>query len=417
MITRMGLILGIAAALAAVLPCPAFAAPAERPNFILILADDLGVECLGSYGGTSYPTPNLDALAASGTRFTHAYSNPKCSPSRVNLLTGRYGFRTGQDWGVLPESEITFAQVVGAAGVKTAVAGKWQMSLLKDNPMHPKEKGFEESSLWAWHEGPRYWQPMIWQNGTLRHEEITDRYGPDVYSEFLIDFMRENREGPFLAYYPMCLPHFAKTDGDYVEPPGPDGKYQTYPEMIAQMDRLVGEIVRAVDELGIREKTLILFTGDNGTPGGIVSQRNGRPVKGGKAKHTDAGTHVPLIASWPGTTPAGATCDDLIDFSDFMPTFAELAGAALPADRPIDGRSFVRQLKGEPGTPRTWAYTEFEGLGWIRNHHWKLYTDGRFFDMQADPEEKQPLDAAALDGEAEKARAALQAELVNLRGA
>lgn len=388
----------------------------SRPNVLLIMADDLGVECLGSYGGTSYPTPNLDALAASGTRFTHAYSTPKCSPSRVNLLTGRYGFRTGEEWGVLPAGEITFGNIVQAAGVKTAVAGKWQMSLLKENPNHPHESGFDAYSLWAWHEGPRYWQPMIWQNGRLLHEEIADRYGPDLYTAFLIDFMREHREGPFLAYYPMCLTHFPKTNGPYVEPPGPDGKHQTFAEMVAQMDRLIGELVRALEELGLRENTLILFTADNGSPNKVVSVRDGKEVKGGKAKHTNGGTHVPLIASWPGTTPAGAVSEDLIDFSDFLPTFAELFGAKLPADRPIDGRSFALQLKGQAGNPRAWAFTEFEGLGWIRNQGWKLYTDGRFFDMASDPEEASPLEASGLAGDAAAAHAFLKKELVNLRG-
>jgi len=392
------------------------AAADTRPNVILIMADDLGVECLGSYGGTSYATPNLDALAESGTRFTHGYSTPKCSPSRLNIMTGRYGFRMPQVWGHLPDDEITFGSVLRDAGVKTAVAGKWQMALLKDNPRHPQEKGFDESSLWAWHEGPRYWQPMIWQNGVLRQEDIADRYGPDVYTEFLIDFMRENKEGPFFAYYPMCLPHFAKMDGLYVEPVGPNGRYQTYKEMVEQMDRLVGEIVRAVDDMGIRENTLILFTADNGTPNKIVSMRDGEEVKGGKAMHTNAGTHVPLIASWPGTTPKGSVCDDLIDFSDFMPTFAELANATLPADRVIDGRSFLPQLKGQPGSPRSWVYTEFEGLGWIRDKDWKLYTDGRFFDMKADPEEERPLEGEALEGRAAAERATLQAALKDLRG-
>lgn len=391
------------------------AAAGKPPNVVLIMADDLGVECLGCYGGTSYETPNLDALAESGTRFTHCYSTPKCVPSRINILTGRYGFRTGQQWGHIPEGEVTFGSVLQQAGVKTAVAGKWQLALLKDRPNHPREKGFGESSLWAWHEGPRYWNPMIWQNGQLRHKEIADRYGPDVFTEFLIDFMRENKEGPFLAYYPMCLPHFAKTGGSYEEPVGPNGRYQSYKELVEQMDRLVGEIVRAVDELGIRENTLILYTSDNGTPGRVVSLRDGQEIQGGKGEHTNAGTHVPLIASWPGTTPSGATCDDLIDFSDFMPALAELAGTVPPPDRPIDGRSFAPQIKGQPGTAREWVYTEFKGLGWIRDHHWKLYTDGRFFDMRADPEENRPLEAAALGEEAAKAQETLRAQLVKLR--
>lgn len=391
------------------------AAVSKRPNVLLIMVDDLGVECLGSYGGTSYATPNLDALANSGIRFTDCHSNPKCSPSRVNIMTGRYGFRTGQVWGHIPDEEITFGTVLSEAGYATGLAGKWQMALLKDDPTHPRKKGFQESSCWAWHEGPRYWNPMLWQNGQLRSEDIAGRYGPDVFTEFLTDFMGSPRSGPFFAYYPMCLTHFPKKGGQYKEPFGPNGRYQTFGEMVERMDSLVGQLVRTLDDLGIREDTLILFTADNGTPKQVTSTVNGREVQGGKGLHTDAGTHVPLIASWPGTTPVGKTCGDLVDFSDFMPTLAEAADATLPQDRVIDGRSFLPQLKGQPGKPRDWIYTEYEGLAWIRNKRWKLYSDDRFFDMKQDPQEEVPLVSSALSEEAKRARDWLKREIETLR--
>lgn len=387
----------------------------ERPNILLIMADDLGMECLGAYGGTSYETPHLDALAESGMRFTQCYSNPKCVPSRVNILTGRYGFRTGQEWGHIPDDEITFGTLLQDAGYQTALAGKWQLGLLKDNPDHPREKGFGQFSVWAWHEGPRYWDPLVWENGVLKDDAIADRYGPDVFTDFLIEFMTANRERPFLAYYPMCLPHFAKTGGKYEEPKGPNGDYQTYAEMVARMDARVGRLVAAIDALGLRDETLILFTGDNGTPGQVTSQVDGRTIKGGKGKHTNAGTHVPLIASWPGTTPAGSTCNDLIDFSDFLPTFTDLTGARPPQDRPMDGRSFLPQLQGAAGAPRDWVYTEFNGLGWIRDKNWKLYSDGRYFDMARDPREKKPLSANELAGDGAAAHAQLKQALMDLK--
>jgi arylsulfatase A len=178
------------------------------------------------------------------------------------------------------------------------------------------------------------------------------------------------------------------------------------------MDKLVGRIVDTLDELGIRENTLILFTTDNGTPNGfitrtektsngkykyvkepIVSHANGKTFIGGKGKLTDAGTLVPLIANWPGTTPAGRVCNDLVDFSDFMPTFAELACAKLPSDRVIDGKSFVSQIKGQKGTPRKWAYCQWKGKAWVRNKRWKLYRDGRLYDIKNDPLEKSPIHA------------------------
>jgi len=378
----------------------------NKPNILLIMADDLGFEGLGCYGGTSYATPNLDALARGGTMFANCHSTPKCSPSRVTIMTGRYTFRTTTKWGHIPDSEVTFGSVLAAAGYKTALAGKWQMALQKDNPKHLAQKGFEQSCVWAWHEGPRYWKPVIYRNDKILGG-TSERYGPDVYTDFLVDFMKTNRENRFLAYYPMCLTHFPKGD----EPKGPDGKWETFKEMVENMDRKVGELVAALDKLGLRENTLILFTTDNGSPTKVTSRMGDREVRGGKAKLTDAGTHVPLIANWAKTTPAGTVCQDLIDFSDFMPTLAELAGGNLP-DIKIDGTSFVPQLKGKKGNPREWIYTEYSGKSWARTKQWKLYRDGRLYDMKNDPLEKAPVGKAPASAEI---RSKLQSILNDLK--
>ena len=180
--------------------------PPRRINIVLIMADDLGYECLGSYGGTSYRTPNLDALAASGMRFTNCFSTPKCSPSRVTIMSGRYTLRTTTTWGQLPKNEITFGHVLRDAGYATALAGKWQMVLLKKDPGHVRHFGFQESAVWAWHEGARYYKPMLYHNDTVM-ANTKDKYGPDLYCDFLIDFIETNKDKPFLAYYPMALTH------------------------------------------------------------------------------------------------------------------------------------------------------------------------------------------------------------------
>ena len=146
--------------------------PPRRINIVLIMADDLGYECLGSYGGTSYKTPNLDALAASGMRFTNCFSTPKCSPSRVTIMSGRYTLRTTTTWGQLPKNEITFGHVLRDAGYATALAGKWQMVLLKKDPGHVRRFGFQESAVWAWHEGARYYNPMLYHNDTVMANTI-----------------------------------------------------------------------------------------------------------------------------------------------------------------------------------------------------------------------------------------------------
>jgi arylsulfatase A-like enzyme len=407
--------------------------PPERPNILLIMADDVGREVLGCYGGESYETPNIDRLAAGGTRFTYAFSCPVCAPTRVKIMTGRYGFRTTQKWGHIPPEERTFGHVLGDAGYATAIAGKWQMALLKNDPDHVRKTGFQKSCVFGWHEGPRYFGAFVYENGKpVRYPD--DVYGPDVYVDFLVDFMKANRDRPFLAYYSMALCH-AVSDDFWPPPPTPPGekRYRSYARCVAAMDERVGRIVQAVEDLGLRERTLVLYTTDNGTPASFIveakevdgkhkyptepvtSKWGGRMVRGGKGRMTDLGTRVPLIAHWPGVVPAGRVCDDLIDFSDVFPTLAELAGAAVPDDRPIDGRSFAPQLCGRRGNPRPWAYNQNKDDAWVRTHRWKLYRDGRLFDLEADPDEKKAIGPDGASDEAAAARRRLQAVLDGLK--
>lgn len=376
----------------------------KRPNIVFIMADDVSCEALSCYGGTTYKTPNIDKLAQTGTRFTHCYSSPVCAPTRVKLLTGRYGFRNYKKWGHIPDDEITFGHVLKDAGYATALAGKWQMILQKEDPNHITKMGFEQNCVFGWHEGPRYHGPFIYENGKSRAEP-NDEYGPVIFCNFITDFIKDNNDKPFLAYYSMCCAHAISNDLPTPPPVGPNGRYQTYKELVEYMDKLVGRVVKTLDELGIRESTVILFTGDNGTPGNFItgfengkyiedpiySQAKGELFIGGKGKLTDAGTRVPLIANWPGITPAGRVCDDLVDFSDFMPTFTELACGELPKDRIIDGKSFVPQIKGQKRKPRKWAYCQWKGKAWVRTQRWKLYRDGRLFDIPKDPLEKFPI--------------------------
>ena len=362
----------------------------NTPNIVLIMADDFGYENLGCHGGTSYKTPNIDKLAQTGIRFDHCYSAPVCTPSRVRLLTGRYSFRTGNEWGHIPPNEITIASILQKAGYATAISGKWQLNLLKENPQYVFEKGFNEYCCWGWHEGPRYWNPLIYQNGKML-ESIQNKYGPDVFTEFIIDFIARKKNKPFFAYYAMNLTHFPKKKGPYVEPKGPNGRYQTYSEMVEKADDLIGRIVRKLDDLNLRKNTIIIFTGDNGTPKTVTSKMGDRKIKGGKGKLTDAGTHVPLIVNWSGNTPAGTVCNDLVDFSDFFPTLTEIAKAEFPKQVKIDGKSFASQIQGKKGQPRQWAYTEWKGEAWIRTHNWKLYRDGKLYNMKNDPLENYPI--------------------------
>lgn len=396
----------------------------KSPNIVFILVDDMGTEVLGCYGGTTYQTPNINRLALTGIQFNHCYSSPVCSPSRQNLLTGRYGFRTGQEWGHLPQNEITFGHILKDAGYKTAIAGKWQMALLKDDPNHIADSGFDESCVFGWHEGPRYYEPMIYQNGKVR-DDVKDKYGPDVYLEFLIDFITQNKDDKFLAYYSMALAHEISNDLSTPPPTGPTGEYQSYKELAEYVDVQVGRLIKSLDELKLLDDTIIIFTTDNGTPYHFITKyENGEYVRepvfseisdslvrGGKGFMTNAGTHVPLIVNWRGVTKPGTKNNSLIDFSDFLPTLAEFAGANLPGDRIIDGRSFVSAIIDNKENIRDWVYVEWAGESWIRNHNWKRYNNGNLYDMRYDPSEKKPIKIEFDNDESNMIRLFFESEL------
>jgi len=401
------------------------------PNILFILADDVGRDAIGCYGGTSYPTPNIDRLAEEGMRFEHVYSAPVCHPSRVCLLTGRYPVTLGNPgWGSFPKraEKQTFAHELKKAGYATAVAGKWQLTLLKKDPDQPHRLGFDDYSLFGWHEGPRFHKPHIWQNGK-RRDDVADRYGPDVYCEFLVDFMTRNKARPFIAYFPMALCHDVSDD---FRPPPPYGpgkdRYENFGEMMAEMDRIIGRIVGAVDKLGLTRRTLVIFTTDNGTAGRTivrhkakgfekesnVSRMGDARVPGGKGKLTDWGIRVPTIARWPGKVAAGAVSEELVDFSDFLPTFSKLAGLPAPKYK-IDGRSFAGVLTGGSHASRDWIYSESRGKYCVRSRKWKLCHDGKLFDMENGPGERKPIKAAADTPESARARETLRAAIKTLR--
>lgn len=416
-----------------VLSSAAALSAAEKPNILMILADDVGQEVLGCYGGESYSTPRLDELAKEGMLFQHGYAMPACHPTRITLLTGQYPFRLDHPkWGDFPkdqESE-TFAQLAKTAGYKTAIAGKWQLALQGNDRKHPERLGFEQSALFGWHEGARYYEPYIWKNGEL-WEGIESEYGPTLYTQFLIDFMKTNRDRPFLAYYSMALCHDVTDDLDEPVPyaPGKD-RYDSYAEMAAEMDRQVGRLLDALDDLKLSENTLVIFTGDNGTPmkelthheGGkylrkpLFSKINGEMLQGGKTSLLDTGTRVPLLVRWPGVVKPGQTTDALVDMTDYLPTMAEAMGQPVPASWQVEGSSFIPVLKGKPESARDWVFAQGrtfdadskkKNTAWVRNARWKLYFDGRLFDMQNDVREKQPIAAGEGNVEAKQARKAL----------
>jgi len=389
-------------------------ATAAKPNIVLIMADDMGYECVAANGGTSYETPRLDKMAEGGMRFLNCHSQPICTPSRVQIMTGIYNNRNYIRFGLLDPRAKTFAHVLKKAGYSTCVVGKWQLQGGLDGPKH---FGFDEYCLWQVNRRPgRYTNPGLEING--KQVDYNDgQFGPDIVSDYLCDFIERHKDRPFLAYYPMILPHwpFVPTPDseDYDKSAkGQDGiaEKKYFPGMVSYVDKIVGKITDKLDALAIRENTVVIFTGDNGTYKGVTSLLDGRAIQGGKGITKDNGTHVPMIASWPGTLRPGQVTDALIDFSDILPTLAELSGAKVPGGLQLRGTSFAPLLQGKPFEGRPFIYCWYERNGrrgkesqHSRDARFKLYHDGRFHDVVDDFAEKTPLDVATLEGGAKTA--------------
>lgn len=385
---------------------PAFAqGPAKKPNIILILADDFGYECVSANGGKSYKTPNLDKLAATGMRFEHCYVQPLCTPTRVQLMTGRYNVRNYVNFGTLDRRATTFANLLKTLGYITCMVGKWQLGQALDLPKH---FGFDEHCLWQHtRRPPRFANPGLEVNG----KEIdykNGEYGPELINKYALDFITRKKDEPFFLYYAEMLTHgpFQPTPDSANWDPKAMGEQvnnnkKNFGDMVAYMDKMVGRLVAKLDELKIRDNTLILFVGDNGTGVQITSQFGNTAIQGGKGSTTKAGMHVPLIANWPGTIPGGKVNGDLIDSTDFLPTICEAAGLTkIESEKTgkLDGRSFLPQLRGEKGNPRAVFYCWYARDGGIEatrefaaTKRYKLYRTGEYYDWHADPKETQPL--------------------------
>ena len=409
-------------------PAVAAAAPA-RPNIVFIMADDLGKEWISCYGSELVETPHIDRLAETGMKFTNAYSMPQCTPTRVTLLTGQYPYRHGWTnhydvprWGsgvhFDARRNASFARVLRKAGYATAIAGKWQIDDFRVEPRALHAAGFDAWSMWTGGEGgnpkshARYYDPYIHQGTAEKTASKTrDGFGPDIYANFLIEFMKRHKDEPFLLYHPLCLPHNPRIK----TPDAPNGqnKQQRFASMVRYVDKLVGRLTKALKQQGLRDETIIIFTTDNGSPGGVRGMRNGHTVRGAKGQRREPGVAMPFIVSGPGMVPEGKTTDALTDFTDILPTFAELAGTE-PSDRwPVDGRSIAPLLLGEADdSPRDWIYAQGGGAASFENHRavpkkpyddrvirnkrWKLWVNGKrqpvkLYDLKNDPWEENNL--------------------------
>ena len=404
----------------------------RRPNIVFILADDLGYTDLGCTGSGYYETPNIDRLAADGVLFKQGYTcGPNCQPTRAALLSGQYGPRTGVytvgsidrfDWQSrplkpvdnvtsLPLDKVTLADALRAAGYATGMFGKWH--LVNDPEHHPSKRGFDEPISSA---GRHF---NFATDPDTAHDK--DAYLADFLTDRAVDFIARHKDRPFFLY----LPHFAvhtpleaKEDliAHFRDKPASGGHNNpVYAAMTASLDQSVGRVLKSLDEHGLAENTLVIFSSDNGGVGGY--QREGiqanentdnAPLRGGKGMLYEGGVHVPYIFRWKGKIPAGATCRVPINSVDLYPTLLEVTGAEKPAGHTLDGHSYAAYLTASDAAaadrePIYWHFPGYLGAGnntWrttpagaVRSGDWKLiefFEDGRveLFNMADDPGER-----------------------------
>jgi len=387
------------------------------------MADDLGKEWVSGYGAEEIETPNIDALINTGIKFNNVYAMPQCTPTRLTLLTGQYPYEHGwvnhwdvPRWGGGAHFDETinpcFPLELRKAGYETLIAGKWQIDDFRVEPDALIRAGFDHYCMWTGGEGnnppsdERYQDPYIFTKEGSK--TIEGAFGPDIFKDFIADFIRGKREQPFFIYYPMVLPHapFVNTPMESAE--DNLGKHKA---MIRYVDKLTGDIVKALDDSGHGENTIVVWTGDNGTTGRITGTLNGEQVRGGKGKTSQNGIDVPFIVRWPKYIKESVVSSALIDFTDIYPSFLDLAEVAVKGKV---GTSFYDILKDPSiATKRDWVMSMGGGNHAaltskgvenqyrfrdrvIRDKQYKLYVNSdreaeKFFDLLSDPFEKKDL--------------------------
>ncbi len=424
------------------------AAPPEKPNVFLVFADDLGYGDLGCYGSETHRTPNLDRLAEEGMRFTDFYVAANvCTPSRAALMTGCYAKRVDMQFRVntpysqhgLNPDEITIAEVLKPQGYATGIFGKWHLGHQPE--FLPTAQGFDE------YKGTPYSNDMgnHFYRRSSRGEEInfvspplpllegTEQIGHDPDQRFLtahtmgdaIDFITRKQDQPFFCYVPLNMPH-----GPIAASPRFRGRSKGgfYGDVIEEIDAAMGELTRTIDRLGLAEKTIILFTSDNG---GVVrpgdeeyGTASSGPLRGRKGTTWEGGHRVPFLVRWTGTVPAGEVCEEVVTSMDILPTVARFAGTTEPQDRIIDGLD-VRDLwlgkKGAKSPRESYLYYSNEDLHAVRGGDWKLHvqrpdwkregfeeSDIYLFNLRRDPGETENV-AAEYPDEVKRLTALIEA--------
>jgi len=421
----------LAAAFAGALLASVALAQTRPPNVIVILADDLGYSDLGVQGGRDIPTPNIDSLAASGTRFTQAYvSCPYCSPTRAGLNTGRYQTRFGHEFNEpgpaqrdqfgLPLSEKTIADRLKALGYATGAIGKWHLGYTADR--RPMARGYDE--FFGTLGNTPFYRPTNFvdsrESPDVQPIDDPDFYTTDEYARRAEEFITAHKDHPFFLYLPFNAQHVpAQAPQKYLDrfPQITDPARKLYAGMLAALDDAVGRVLKTLRQHNLEEQTLIFFTSDNGGPMTKMGPNgsNNRPLRGQKGDVWDGGIHVPLFVQWKGQLPAGKVSDQLVISLDILPTAVAAAGGQIASDWKLDGVNLLPYLRGQQtGAPHDHLCWRFGPQWAIRQGQWKLaagfdeqansnpppqanlykVTPPQLFDLASDPGETKDLSAA-----------------------
>lgn len=369
------------------------AAPNSPPNFILILCDNLGYGDLGCYGSRLHRTPHVDRLATEGLRLTDFYvSSGVCTPSRASFMTGCYAQRVNlhvsehgaavlqpvSSKGLHPQ-EVTLAEVLKARGYATACFGKWHLG--DQLVFLPTRQGFDEFFGLPYSDDmtPRpgkNWPPLPLMRGEKVIEAPVDR---SLLTQRLtheaVAFIERHRERPFFLYLPQAMP--GSTDHPFAsEAFRGRSANGAYGDAVEELDWSTGEILSALKRHGLEERTLLIFTSDNGAPQRNPPQGSNQPLAGWGYTTAEGGMRVPCLLRWPGQIPAGQVCSELVTAMDLLPTLARLAEADLPTDRVLDGKDVWPLFAGQPGARsphEAFYYYHMDQLQAVRAGKWKLY--------------------------------------------
>jgi len=387
----------------------------SKPNVILIMADDIGYEALSINGANDIRTPVLDSLARNGINFKNAYSQPLCTPSRVKIMTGKPNYENYEYFTYLNPKEKTFGNLFQDNGYKTLVAGKWQLNGVQfklddyTDLKRPYTFGFDSYMLWWLAErGSRFANPVL-VNNEKKIDTSIDDYGPEIVSDYIVDFINEHSNSPFFIYYPMMLVHdpFLPTpnskDWENEQNRLNSNNPEYFSEMVSYMDSTVGKIINTLKNNNIDDNTIIIFLGDNGTDRKVFTKNNNVLVKGSKGLTNKYGTNVPLIISWSKLKKIKNEQTPLVDLIDFYSTFEDLLNVEKKTS---NGVSLLPLLLGENFDERKYITTYYNPMWgslyknravYIQNKKYKLYKSGSFYNYQLDPEEMYPLSLKSLD--------------------